>query len=102
MRTITYRDALREAIREEMRRDERVYILGEDIAEVDFCEVPADRLVEALRAARGVGPAEGERHTRQEKSAAGVVRAHGGFTWDRATDVVKQCVGELCQRGQRR
>src|SRR5579871_1380265 len=32
MRTITYRDALREAIREEMARDERVYILGEDIA----------------------------------------------------------------------
>ena len=32
MRTITYRDALREAIAEEMRRDERVYILGEDIA----------------------------------------------------------------------
>jgi pyruvate dehydrogenase E1 component beta subunit len=32
MRTIAYRDALREAIREEMQRDERVYILGEDIA----------------------------------------------------------------------
>src|SRR5579859_7352993 len=32
MRTITYRDALREAIREEMRRDERVFIMGEDIA----------------------------------------------------------------------
>src|SRR5271165_1409328 len=32
MRTIAYRDALREAIREEMRRDERVYIMGEDIA----------------------------------------------------------------------
>ena len=32
MRTITYRDALREALAEEMRRDERVYILGEDIA----------------------------------------------------------------------
>ena len=32
MRTIAYRDALREAIREEMLRDERVYILGEDIA----------------------------------------------------------------------
>jgi pyruvate dehydrogenase E1 component beta subunit len=32
MRTITYRDALREAIREEMLRDERVYIMGEDIA----------------------------------------------------------------------
>jgi pyruvate dehydrogenase E1 component beta subunit len=32
MRTITYRDALREAMAEEMRRDERVYVLGEDIA----------------------------------------------------------------------
>src|SRR5258708_10017466 len=33
MRTITYRDALREAIREEMQRDERVFIMGEDIAD---------------------------------------------------------------------
>ncbi|MBV8822235.1 MAG: alpha-ketoacid dehydrogenase subunit beta [Ktedonobacteraceae bacterium] len=32
MRTITYRDALREGIREEMWRDERVFIMGEDIA----------------------------------------------------------------------
>ena len=32
MRTITYRDALRGAIREEMLRDERVFIMGEDIA----------------------------------------------------------------------
>src|SRR5579863_915435 len=32
MRTITYREAIREAIAEEMRRDERVYIMGEDIA----------------------------------------------------------------------
>src|SRR6202171_3377340 len=32
MRTITYRDALRAAIREEMLRYERVFILGEDIA----------------------------------------------------------------------
>jgi pyruvate dehydrogenase E1 component beta subunit len=32
MRTITYRDALREAIHEEMQRDERIFILGEDIA----------------------------------------------------------------------
>jgi pyruvate/2-oxoglutarate/acetoin dehydrogenase E1 component len=33
MRTITYRDALKEALREEMRRDERVFLMGEDIAE---------------------------------------------------------------------
>src|SRR5574340_1823290 len=32
MRVITYRDALREAIREEMQRDERVFLMGEDIA----------------------------------------------------------------------
>ncbi|MDQ2717044.1 MAG: alpha-ketoacid dehydrogenase subunit beta [Chloroflexota bacterium] len=32
MRVITYRDALREAIREEMQRDDRVFIMGEDIA----------------------------------------------------------------------
>ena len=36
MRTITYRDALREAIREEMLRDERVFIMGEDIAGYGF------------------------------------------------------------------
>ncbi len=33
MRELTYREALREAFREEMKRDESVFILGEDIAE---------------------------------------------------------------------
>jgi pyruvate/2-oxoglutarate/acetoin dehydrogenase E1 component len=33
MREISYRDALREALQEEMRRDERVFLLGEDIAD---------------------------------------------------------------------
>lgn len=32
-RVITYRDALREALREEMRRDEAVFLMGEDIAD---------------------------------------------------------------------
>ncbi|MFQ6123233.1 MAG: alpha-ketoacid dehydrogenase subunit beta [Candidatus Heimdallarchaeota archaeon] len=31
MRKISYRDALNEALREELRRDERVFLLGEDI-----------------------------------------------------------------------
>lgn len=31
MRKITYRDSLREALREEMQRDSRVFLLGEDI-----------------------------------------------------------------------
>ena len=33
MGTITYRDALKEALREEMLRDETVFLMGEDIAE---------------------------------------------------------------------
>ena len=31
MAIITYREAVKEALREEMRRDERVFMLGEDI-----------------------------------------------------------------------
>lgn len=33
MRTIQFREALREAMSEEMRRDERVFLLGEEVAE---------------------------------------------------------------------
>jgi pyruvate/2-oxoglutarate/acetoin dehydrogenase E1 component len=33
MRELTYREAIREALAEEMRRDERVFLLGEDIAD---------------------------------------------------------------------
>ena len=33
MRKITYREAVTEALREEMKRDPSVYLLGEDIAE---------------------------------------------------------------------
>ena len=33
MKELTYREALREALREEMKRDEAVFLLGEDIAE---------------------------------------------------------------------
>jgi pyruvate/2-oxoglutarate/acetoin dehydrogenase E1 component len=33
MREITYRDSLKEALREEMLRDERVFVMGEDVAD---------------------------------------------------------------------
>ncbi|TAE51294.1 MAG: pyruvate dehydrogenase complex E1 component subunit beta [Bacteroidetes bacterium] len=33
MRELTFREALREAMSEEMRRDERVYLMGEEVAE---------------------------------------------------------------------
>jgi len=33
MRELTYREAIREALREEMKRDENIFLIGEDIAE---------------------------------------------------------------------
>ena len=33
MREITFREAVAEAMSEEMRRDERVFLLGEEVAE---------------------------------------------------------------------
>ncbi|MHB1326935.1 MAG: pyruvate dehydrogenase complex E1 component subunit beta [Gemmatimonadales bacterium] len=35
MATVTYRDALNQALREEMTRDERVFLMGEEVAEYD-------------------------------------------------------------------
>ena len=33
MRTITYREAINEALAEEMRRDPEVFLIGEDLAD---------------------------------------------------------------------
>ena len=33
MRQVAYREALREAMNEEMRRDNRVFLMGEEVAE---------------------------------------------------------------------
>ncbi|MBT5505894.1 MAG: alpha-ketoacid dehydrogenase subunit beta, partial [Flammeovirgaceae bacterium] len=33
MKTLQYREALREAMSEEMRKDESVFLLGEEVAE---------------------------------------------------------------------
>lgn len=33
MRTIPFRQALREALQEEMRRDEKVFLMGEEVAD---------------------------------------------------------------------
>jgi pyruvate dehydrogenase E1 component beta subunit len=35
MRSIQFREALREALQEEMRRDETVFLMGEEVAEYD-------------------------------------------------------------------
>ena len=35
MATLTYREALNQALREEMHRDDRVFLMGEEVAEYD-------------------------------------------------------------------
>src|SRR5688500_20126661 len=35
MATITYRDALNQALREELQHDDRVFLMGEEVAEYD-------------------------------------------------------------------
>lgn len=65
----------------------------EEIADVDFCEVPVGRLEQALRATQMESPIE-----RRTKSAAGVARAHGSFTWEQATDIVRREIGKLSGR----
>jgi glycosyltransferase involved in cell wall biosynthesis len=78
-------------IRAPVSRSFRVALgFAEEIAGVDFCELPVPRLVEALLAARD---ATAEAHA--VKSAAGVARAHGSFTWEQATNVVLTCLAPL-------
>lgn len=56
MREITYRDALREALREEMTRDPRVFLMGEDIA---------DPFGSAYKVTLGLSPEFGTERVRQ-------------------------------------
>ena len=46
MRELTYREAIREALREEMKRDSSVFLLGEDIAEYGGCYKVTQGLVD--------------------------------------------------------
>ncbi len=46
MSTVTYRDAVREAIREAMKRDERVFLMGEDVGRYGGCFAVSKGLLE--------------------------------------------------------
>jgi pyruvate dehydrogenase E1 component beta subunit len=46
MSTVTYRDAIREAIREAMKRDERVFLMGEDVGRYGGCFAVSKGLLE--------------------------------------------------------
>ena len=46
MAVITYREALNEALREEMARDESVFLIGEEVAEYDGAYKVSKNLLE--------------------------------------------------------
>ena len=46
MRTLTYRDAVREGIREAMQKDERVFLMGEDVGRYGGCFAVSKGLLE--------------------------------------------------------
>lgn len=46
MRTITYRDALREGLREALQKDERVFLMGEDVGRYGGCFAVSKGLLE--------------------------------------------------------
>jgi pyruvate/2-oxoglutarate/acetoin dehydrogenase E1 component len=45
-RTITYREAMREAIRDSMQRDDRVFLMGEDVGRYGGCYAVSKGLLE--------------------------------------------------------
>ncbi len=73
MRTITYREALKEALREEMIRDETVFLMGEDIGTYGGCYKMTEGLSEKFCSERG---------REKPNSGAGFIRAAfgGGIT----------------------
>ena len=75
MRTVTYREALREAIREALQRDERVFLMGEDVGRYGGCFAVSAGLLDEF------GP-ERIRDTPMSESAfvgAGIGAAMGGM-----------------------
>ena len=62
----------------------------EVLSEVDFCEVPIERLIELLRAVHEAPPEE-----REEKSAAGLEVARGRMTWAHSGAIACACLEEL-------
>jgi glycosyltransferase involved in cell wall biosynthesis len=62
----------------------------EEVSEIDFCEIPADRLAEALRAAYTEAA-----QNRSAHAEAGVARAHGSFTWAHANGIVLDRISKL-------
>ena len=52
MRTITYRESLKEALREEMIRDETVFLMGEDIGTYGGCHKVTEGLLEQFGSER--------------------------------------------------
>ena len=53
MAVIAYREALNQAMSEEMERDDRVFLMGEEVAEYDGAYKVSQGMLDAVRAAPG-------------------------------------------------
>ena len=54
MRKVRFRDAIREAMSEEMRRDETVFLLGEEVAEYDGASKVSQGMLAEFGPKRGI------------------------------------------------
>ena len=60
MAVLTYRDALTQALREELQRDDSVFLMGEEVAQYNGAYKVSKGLLDRAPLSRGAaGPAEG-------------------------------------------
>ena len=85
-RTITYREAVKEAIREALQRDSRVFLMGEDVGHYGGCYAVSKGLLDEA------GRAMLEREVTAEVEAA-VAFAEAG-TWEPVEELTRFVTSE--------
>src|ERR1043166_8573533 len=77
MTVVTYRDALNQALREEMQRDDRVFLMGEEVAEYDGAYKVSRGLLKEFGAKRGRAAPAGPQGVRRAARRIGGGRGGG-------------------------
>ena len=97
--SLTYRDALNQALREEMQRDDRVFLMGEEVAEYDGAYKVSRGLLEQFGARAGRGHADRRAGIRRHRRRRGDGRAAAGHRDD---DLELRAPGHRPDRQHRR
>jgi pyruvate/2-oxoglutarate/acetoin dehydrogenase E1 component len=85
-RELTFAEAIREALAEEMRRDPRVFILGEDVAEAGTPSKVLSGLVEEFGTDRVIDtPISGSLGIAVETTTNGRIRKHAALPYPTIT-----------------